>query len=542
MTQSRLDRISPPQLTNVEGVSETDVPRTGPAVAESSTAAQPTSASDYIELIAGSGWESWDETPEVGPAQRREDYVASLRRAAQKSGADESVLTGAADLAGRRVALVVSEFGFLGGSIGAAAGARVTSAIRRATAEGLPIIALPASGGTRMQEGTSAFLQMVAIAAAVTDHRAAGLPYLVYLRHPTTGGVFASWGSLGHVTWAHPGALVGFLGPRVYAGLYGTDFPEGIQTAENLAAQSIIDAVVTPAELPGLLARTVALLTDDGAQPAGTDLPGVGISAPTIPSATPKGSSESEAGVDVWADVLATRSAGRRGLRELVADAGAVILSGTGPIWLALSRFGPYKALVIGQERGVQGQLGADQGRLIGPFDLRLARRGIRLAGELGLPLVTVIDTPGAELSAAAENDGLAGEIAGCTADLVTVGVPTVSVLLGQGGGGAALALFPADRRLASSDAWLSPLPPEGASLIVHRDIEHADEESRAQRIGARRLYDDGEIDLLVDWSSAAVEAGGSDLLIEAITSALRETSARRGPAADRVRTPKTTR
>ena len=117
---------------------------------------------------------------------------------------------------GRAVAVVVNEFRFLGGSIGAAAAARIVSAVRRATAEGLPLLATTASGGTRMQEGTPAFFEMANISRAVMAHRAAGLPYLVHLRHPTTGGVYASWGSLGHVTVAEPGALVGFLGPKVY--------------------------------------------------------------------------------------------------------------------------------------------------------------------------------------------------------------------------------------------------------------------------------------------------------------------------------------
>ena len=97
-----------------------------------------------------------------------------------------------------------------------------------------------------MQEGTLAFLQMARISEAVGAHRSAGLPYLVYLRNPTTGGVLASWGSLGHVTVAEPGALIGFLGPRVYAALYGTPFPEGVQTAENLFAHGLIDASSPP--------------------------------------------------------------------------------------------------------------------------------------------------------------------------------------------------------------------------------------------------------------------------------------------------------
>ena len=100
-----------------------------------------------------------------------------------------------------------------------------------------------------MQEGTPAFVQMIRISQAVAAHKEAGLPYLVYLRHPTTGGVMASWGSLGHMTVAEPGALVGFLGPRVYEALYDREFPEGVQTAENLYAHGIIDAVLAPDEI-----------------------------------------------------------------------------------------------------------------------------------------------------------------------------------------------------------------------------------------------------------------------------------------------------
>ena len=167
---------------------------------------------------------SWD-----APVRPRIDldpgYAAELDAARAASGVDEAVITGCGTIHGRRVAVLMSEFRFLGGSVGIATTDRLESAIRRATAERLPLLAGTASGGTRMQEGTAAFVQMVRITEAITTHRAAGLPYLVYLRHPTTGGVFASWGSLGHVLVGEPGALVGFLGPKVYQALYGTAIP-----------------------------------------------------------------------------------------------------------------------------------------------------------------------------------------------------------------------------------------------------------------------------------------------------------------------------
>src|SRR5947209_20002545 len=125
-----------------------------------------------------------------------------------------------------------------------AAAKRITAAIERAIVERLPFHASPCSTDTRIPERTVDFLQIVKIAAAVRLHKQAHLPYLVYLRNPTTGGVFASWGSLGHVTVAEPGALIGFLGPRVYQLLYGEPFPEGVQTAENLQRHGVIDGVI----------------------------------------------------------------------------------------------------------------------------------------------------------------------------------------------------------------------------------------------------------------------------------------------------------
>lgn len=203
---------------------------------------------------------SWDSEPLAVPVA--DSYARELAAARAATGADESVQTGEGRVFGRRVAVVACEFDFLGGSIGVAAAERITAAVERATAERLPLLASPSSGGTRMQEGTVAFLQMVKIAAAIQLHNQARLPYLVYLRHPTTGGVFASWGSLGHLTVAEPGALIGFLGPRVYELLYGDPFPSGVQTAENLRRHGIIDGVVALDRLRPMLDRALTVLID----------------------------------------------------------------------------------------------------------------------------------------------------------------------------------------------------------------------------------------------------------------------------------------
>lgn len=151
------------------------------------------SARDLIDAVTDPGtYQSWDSA--VDATDRPPGYRAELEGAELRSGIDEAVLTGTADIRGNTAALIISEFSFLGGSIGTATAARIVTAVRRATAEQLPLIAAPSSGGTRMQEGTPAFVQMVEISRAIVAHKAAGLPYLVYLRNPTVGGVFASWG------------------------------------------------------------------------------------------------------------------------------------------------------------------------------------------------------------------------------------------------------------------------------------------------------------------------------------------------------------
>ncbi|MEV8373272.1 carboxyl transferase domain-containing protein [Kribbella sp. NPDC056861] len=429
------------------------------------------SARELIEVVLDSGsFESWDQ-----PVQRDPSYRDQLEAAEQRAGTDESVLTGRGLMRGRPVAVIASEFAFLGGSIGRAAAARITDAVLRATAEQLPILASTASGGTRMQEGAPAFVEMVRISRALMAHKAAGLPYLVHLRHPTTGGVFASWGSLGHITVAEPGALIGFLGPKVYEALYDKPFPTGVQTAEHLAAYGVIDGVVEAADLPVLLDRALAVLVDPP-------------DAPTLERRT------GDLGrANGWDSVLRTRRADRAGVRDLLRYAATSTVRLTEPdasMLVALTRLDGRPCVLVGQDRS--------QDKPMGPTALRQARRGMHLAEDLGLPLVTVIDTPGAELSAAAEEGGVGAEIAQCIATLATLKVPTISVLLGQGTGGGALALLPATIVIAAEHAWLAPLPPEGASAIMYGDTGHASELAAAQRITSTELRANGTVHHIV--------------------------------------------
>ncbi|MFE0458375.1 carboxyl transferase domain-containing protein [Kitasatospora sp. NPDC058965] len=446
------------------------------------TPARPAALVLADQVLDPGTFRSWDAPPVYD--RNGTPYTADLARARARSGADEAALTGEGLIGGHRVAVLLSEFTFLAGSIGTATAARLLAAVERATAERLPLIAFPASGGTRMQEGTPAFVRMIAIANAVTAHKAAGLPYLVHLRHPTTGGVLASWGSLGQSTTAEPGALVGFLGPRVYEALYGAPFPAGVQQAEHLDRFGTVDAVLEPAALRERLIAALGILT--APRPLG---PVAEQPAAPVPAGEP-----------AWRSVTLTREPDRPGLAELLARAEAVVpLSGTGAgerddaLRLALARLDGVGCVVVGHDRAAAAVHGP-----VGPGALRTARRGMRLAAELRLPLLTVIDTHGAVLSRAAEEGALAGEIARCVAEQSALPVPVVTLLLGEGAGGAALALLPADRALAMEHAWLSPLPPEGASVILHRTPDLAPQLADQQRINARQLLTEGVVDRIL--------------------------------------------
>lgn len=410
---------------------------------------------------------SWDEPIDV--SGHPESYQQTLVRAAERSGVDESILTGTGRIDGRPVALIINEFDFLAGSIGIAAAERIVAAVRRATAERLPLLASTASGGTRMQEGTPAFVKMADIARALADHKAAGLPYLVHLRHPTTGGVFASWGSLGHLTSAEPAALVGFLGPKVFEALNGHPFPEGVQVSDRLAARGIIDGVIPTGRLRATASTVLTLLLDPPAEPS-------------------ERRPERDSQIDAWDAVEATREPDRPGIRDFLTHASDVTvpLPGTGTgecdpaVLVALARLDGTACVVVGHDRTAPAALG--------PGGLRKAQRGMRLAEQLGLPLVTIVDTAGAALSEDAELGAIAPEIARSLATLTSLSVPTVSVLLGQGCGGGALALTPATTVIAAERSWLSPLPPEGASAIMFGTVDRAADMARAQGVGASEL------------------------------------------------------
>lgn len=191
-------------------------------------------------------------------------YVTRIEQSRAKTGANEAVAWGEATLAGHALVLVCLDFAFMGGSMGAGTGEKITNGIERALNKRVPLLIVSASGGARMQEGMLALMQMAKTAAALGRLAAAGVPYFSLLTDPTMGGVTASFASLADVIIAEPGAMIGFAGARVIQQATYETLPEGFQTAEFLWLHGMIDRVVPRPELPAVLRQLLDLYTRTG--------------------------------------------------------------------------------------------------------------------------------------------------------------------------------------------------------------------------------------------------------------------------------------
>lgn len=407
-------------------------------------------------------------------------------------GADESVAAARCRIDGHDAVLIWCRFDVAAGTLSVAAGERFVAAVDDAVGSGVPVVAVANSGGARMQEGSRGFLQMIAVTRAVRRLRDAGLPFVVYLADPTTGGVLASWASLGHVTFAEPGATIGFTGPRVAAALGEPIEPSASQTAEGLLANGLVDDLVAPGDLR---ARVAGVLR--ATAPAST----TGSERPLEAAEGPRG----------WAAVEAARAgADDRVLDRVLARSSDIVRlcgdrdgSRGDDVFTGICRVDGRPLVVIGHRRAARPAVA----------ELRAARRAMATADELGLPVLTVIDTPGAAIGGEPERRGLAGEIARSIDALAALRVPSVALVAGQGSGGAAMAWLAADIVLAATDSWLAPIAPEAASLIVHRDVAHAAELADEQAIGAIELREQGLVrgvydrEHLLDAALAALDA-----------------------------------
>lgn len=392
----------------------------------------------------------------------------------------ESVVAGTARIMGHDAVLVVFDFSTLGGTMGTIAGEAIARAFEYAAKQDLPVVVVTSTGGVRIQEGMPALLQMAKTTVAVQAWRNAHSMFVAVLAHPTTGGVYASFANLADIIVAEPGALIGFAGPRVAEAATGTKVPEGSHRAESLLAHGMVDDVVPRDKLRAALG---ALLAIPRAR--------AGIEPPALPDPSPENDADDSAIPSAWETIQQARSPSRPTARDYqsvlfdrVVDLHGDRASGDDPAIVGgLAEFQGSGCVVIAQQRSNEnGRRGA------GPSGYRKAERLIELAVHLHLPIITLVDTPGADPSCESERAGIAVSISHCLAALLAAPVPTISVIIGEGTSGGALALAAADRVLMLENAVFSVISPEGASSILYGDVDHAEE--MAERLGLQAEAD----------------------------------------------------
>ncbi|MBM3139554.1 MAG: acetyl-CoA carboxylase carboxyl transferase subunit beta, partial [Chloroflexi bacterium] len=499
----------------------------GTGTAAGGVQGEPLSAREWISLLfdAGSFDERFggEETPDPLHFSDSRPYPERLEEARRKTGGEEAVVTGMARVGGLRVVAAVSDFRFIGGSMGYVVGERVATAMDCARDADLPFIAVTCSGGARMQEGIVALFQMARTAAAAQRLHEAGVPIISVFADPTTGGVYASYGTQADIILAEAGALVGFAGPRVRAVQDPGEAREALR-AEDLFEAGQVDLVLPRTAIRDALIRVLALLQKAAAPDPDLLPPAVEVrDLDSGWSVVERARDPRRPRAMQYIDRLTSDYFPLRGDRSDVDD--PALVGG-------LARVGDTNVVLVAQERGNLDPDGERRNGRVSPAGYRKARRLILLAERLGLPLVTFVDTPGAHDGIADEAAGLAGAISDCLAAMASLTVASVSVVIGEGGSGGALALTVADRILMQQNAMYAITSPEGAAAILFRDRDRAPEVAEALGVSARDLLELGAIDVIVPEPAGGAHAdpqGAARLLAPALRRALAEAMRGRG-------------
>ncbi|WFE43432.1 acetyl-CoA carboxylase carboxyltransferase subunit alpha [Verrucosispora sp. WMMD1129] len=426
-------------------------------------------------------------------------YPHRLAAARADTGLAEAVLCGTATIGGSRCALAVMDFRFLGGSLGCAVGELITRTAEQALELDIALVLVTASGGARMQEGALSLMQMATVSQAMAALREVGLLTVSVLTDPTYGGVAASFATSADLVLAESGTRMGFAGPRVIRQVTGRTLPEGFQTAEFLLRHGQIDMVVPRHALRVRLATLLAATCRRATNRPGATAPPPEAARPTPASRAPAR--------DAWETVRLARHPGRPttldylettfdGFTELHGDR----LGGDCPAVVGgVARLDGRHLMVIGHQKGhTTAELAARNFGMATPAGHRKALRLMRLAARLGLPVVTLVDTPGADPGVEAEEHGQAAAIAENILTLSVLPTPVVTVVTGEGGSGGALALAVADRVLMLQHAVYSVISPEGCAAILWPGRTAAPQAARALRLTAPDLCRLGVVDEVV--------------------------------------------
>ena len=440
-------------------------------------------------------FEEWEKDMEfVNPLEFKgyEEKVKSLK---EKTGLSEAVVTGKASIEGNPAVIAVCDGRFLMASMGQVVGEKITRAVERATKEQLPVIIFACSGGARMQEGIVSLMQMAKTAAALKQHSDAGLLYVSVLTDPTTGGVTASFAMLGDVILAEPKALIGFAGPRVIEQTIGEKLPKGFQRSEFLLEHGFIDRIVERKEMRTVLGNILQMHQNFKG------------SVTQSPIQTVEKERQSVQEKDAWERVTISRKndrpVGQDYIRTLFSDFlefhGDRCYGDDPAIIGGIARFAGIPVTVIAQAKGKSTKENvAHHFGMPSPEGYRKALRLMKQAEKFKRPILLFVDTPGAFCGIEAEERGQGEAIARNLFEMSSMKVPVLSVVIGEGGSGGALALAVADEVWMLENAIYSVLSPEGFASILWKDSKRASEAAEVMKLTAADLEKLGVIEAVI--------------------------------------------
>ena len=465
-------------------------------------------AKTRIKLVADKdSFQEWyTDFPLCNPLDYPE-YEEKLAALKEKTHLDEAVCIGEARIENSPVVLGVCDARFLMGSMGHTVGEKITGAFEEATKRKLPVVLFCCSGGARMQEGIVSLMQMAKTSAAVKKHSDAGLLYIPVLTDPTTGGVTASFAMLGDIILAEPGALIGFAGPRVIAQTIHQKLPEGFQKAEFLVEHGILDGIVKREDLKQTLS---GLLKLHERQKGYCQFSNIVLSKEEILQDTRRKKTKE---MTAWERVQTARDSKRPvsldyikeifdSFMELHGDRAfrddGAIIGGR-----ALLDGQPITVIGIQKGRNTKENIGRNFG-MPSPEGYRKTLRLMKQAEKFQRPIITFIDTPGAFCGVEAEERGQGEAIARNLLEMAALKVPVLSIVIGEGGSGGALALGVGNEVWMLENAIYSILSPEGFASILWKDSKKAKEASEVMKITAEDLKKLGIIEQVILEETAA--------------------------------------
>ena len=456
-----------------------------------------------IRLVADKGtFEPWDEGIENSNPLDYPDYPEKVESLKERFKLDEAVTTGKCRIHGEETVLCVCDTRFLMGSMGYVVGEKITRAVEKATEQKLPVIIFTCSGGARMQEGMVSLMQMAKTSAVLKKHSDAGLLYITVLTDPTTGGVTASFAMLGDIILAEPGALVGFAGPRVIEQTIGQKLPEGFQRSEFLVEHGLIDGIIERQDMKDTLGKLLQMHHKVDREDA----------LIMTKLAIPKQTSKKEE-MSAWERVQTARSSERPTaldfINEIFADFeefhGDRHYGDDGATVGGIAYLDGCPVTVIGQQKGrtTKDNIKRNFG-MPSPEGYRKALRLMKQAEKFGRPVINFIDTPGAFPGMEAEEHGQGEAIARNLFEMSALQVPVLSIVIGEGGSGGALALAVANEVWMLENATYTILSPEGFASILWKDSSKAPEAAALMKVTANELKKMGIIEKVIPESTPA--------------------------------------